>query len=92
MSDKVLKTRVKMKNDTPENWEKATNFSPLEGEVVVYNYSVPKVKIGDGETLIENLPFITDECLQVDITDAEQGEAVLINADSLGGVLASNYA
>ena len=33
-----------------------------------------------------------EEKLEVDITDAEEGSANLINADSLGGVLANNYA
>ena len=33
-----------------------------------------------------------EEKLEVDITDAEEGSANLINADSLGGVLASDYA
>ena len=30
-----VKTRIQNKCDTPENWNKATNFVPLKGEVVI---------------------------------------------------------
>ena len=39
------------------------NFTPFAGEIIIYdtdeNYSYPRIKIGDGETNINNLPFIT---------------------------------
>lgn len=60
MSEKVLKTRIKMKNGTPQEWLLAQNFIPLQGEIIIYNDDVPKIKIGDGVTLVEELPFITD--------------------------------
>ena len=34
MAEKQLKTRIQLKIDTEENWSKATNFIPKEGEVI----------------------------------------------------------
>lgn len=57
----TLKTRVQMKTDTPENWNKAVNFTPLKGEIIVYDTGdIPLIKIGDGETLLQNLVFCND--------------------------------
>lgn len=58
---KTLQTRVQMKHDTEANWNKATNFVPLTGEIIVYDVDetspTPRVKIGDGSTLLADLPF-----------------------------------
>lgn len=63
MADKNFNARFKQKHDTEANWAKAT-FAPLAGEFIVYdadeNNSTPRIKIGDGETQINDLPF-TDE-------------------------------
>ena len=59
MSDKTLKTRIQHKNGLPAEWEQATNFVPLKGELIIYNdATAPKIKIGDGSTLVGNLPFV----------------------------------
>ena len=59
---KSIKTRVQNKHDTEANWKLATNFVPLAGEIIVYDpdstHSSPRVKIGDGETLVNNLGFV----------------------------------
>ena len=54
-------TRVLQKHDTKENWDKATNFIPLLGEIVVYD-DLNAIKIGDGVTKVADLPFQND-CL-----------------------------
>ena len=65
MADKELKTRIYHKHDTEANWNKATNFIPKAGEIIIYdadqNYSYPRIKIGDGLTAIINLKFIDSE-------------------------------
>ena len=62
--EKTMKARVQHKHDIEANWLKATNFTPLVGEIVVYdpdgNYDYPRIKIGDGKTNINSLPFIKD--------------------------------
>ena len=61
MSEKNINTRIVHKHDTEENWNKATNFIPKMGEIIVYDvdstYSYERFKIGDGKTVISLLPF-----------------------------------
>lgn len=56
-SEKYLKGRFQQRFDTEENWKKAKNFVPLEGEIIVYS-DLNKIKIGDGETLVNDLGFL----------------------------------
>ena len=77
----AINSRIKLKSDITENWNKAVNFSPSLGEMCIYLdaepiYSIdgetiedyrPRFKIGDGETRIADLPFVGDEL----ITDEE---------------------
>ena len=55
-------TRIQLKRDIEANWKKATGFIPLRGEVVIYEsdetHTTPRLKVGDGETNINNLPFV----------------------------------
>lgn len=39
--------------------EKATNFVPLKGEIIIYD-DLRKIKIGDGVTKVGSLAFIND--------------------------------
>lgn len=71
MADKAIKTRIKHKHETEDNWKKATNFTPLPGELIIYdrdeNCSYPRLKIGDSTAAnVNNLPFLNDR-----ITDSE---------------------
>ena len=47
-----LKSRIKQKHDTEANWILATGFTPLEGEIIVYDvdedHAYPRFKVGDG--------------------------------------------
>ena len=67
--DKTVKARVQHKHDTEENWLKATNFTPLDSEIIVYdpdeNYDYPRIKIGDGETNVNILPFINKDYAKI---------------------------
>lgn len=62
MAEKTLNTRFQMKTDTEENWLKATNFIPKNGEIIIYatdaTHSYQRVKIGDGTKKVKELPFI----------------------------------
>ena len=63
MADKTLKSRIVHKHDSEENWVKATAFSPMLGEVIVYdpdeNYDYSRIKVGDGVTNVNLLPFVS---------------------------------
>ena len=71
-----VNARIKHKHDSTANWDAARGFVPLEGELIVYNdyktmtkiidgeervVQVPGIKIGDGQTYVQDLPFIDEE-------------------------------
>lgn len=58
MANKIFQGRIIQKHDTKANWDKATNFVPLKGEIIVYD-DLKKIKIGDGSTTVINLPYST---------------------------------
>ena len=61
MTEKVLNTRTQQKHDIEANWNKATNFIPKAGEIIIYDpdatYAVARQKVGDGTTKVSELPF-----------------------------------
>ena len=62
MAEKELKGRFLQKTDSTENWEKAKNFRPYKGEIIVYqDGDTSKFKVGDGKTLVGDLPFAVGE-------------------------------
>ena len=62
MAEKILQTRIQLKYDTGTNWNKATNFIPKAGEIILYSdgggTGIPKMKVGDGSTKVGNLKFL----------------------------------
>lgn len=62
-----MKERIQIKHDLEENWEKAVNFVPLAGEMIIYDgivedgkyIKMPRFKLGDGTTKVNDLPFIS---------------------------------
>ena len=65
MIEKNINSRIQHKHDIEANWAKALNFIPKAGEIIIYdideNNSVPRVKIGDGETNVNDLVFAVEE-------------------------------
>lgn len=63
-TEKRINSRIIHKHDTEENWLKATNFIPKEGELIIYDvdeeHDYPRLKIGDGHNYVQNLPFAND--------------------------------
>lgn len=64
MAERILSTRVVQKHDLESNWN-STNFIPKQGEIIVYdvddNYNYERLKIGDGITSVNFLPFVSDD-------------------------------
>ena len=62
---KQLTTRIKNKHDIEANWAQAVNFIPLDGEIIIYDaepaegFPFPRIKIGDGQTVVSDLPFLS---------------------------------
>lgn len=94
--DKSMKARVQHKHDVEANWLKATNFIPLKGEIIVYdqdeNNDYPRIKIGNGNDSINNLPFITrdyaktedipDNIVTCDLEGATEDETIIPDFNS----------
>ena len=62
--EKNMNTRIQHKHDTEANWNKAVNFIPKIGEIIIYdiddNYNYSRFKIGDGVRVINDLEFLLD--------------------------------
>lgn len=65
MTTKNIKGRIQHKHDIEANWQLATNFIPMIGELIVYDpdttHEESRLKIGDGQTLVNDLPFLGGE-------------------------------
>ena len=72
----TVNSRIQQKRDSTEGWNNARGFIPLEGEIIIYNdykvmnkvidgeertVQIPGIKIGDGRTYVQDLPFIDEE-------------------------------
>lgn len=65
MIEKYINTRQIQKHGVESHWKKSLNFIPERGEWIVYdvdeNYSYPRFKMGDGLTLVNDLPFLAPQ-------------------------------
>ena len=72
MAEKNIKTRIIHKHDTEENWNKATNFIPKQGEIIVYDidssHSYERIKIGDGTTNVISLPYVSEAVVDAELS------------------------
>lgn len=80
MANKEIKTRIQNKNDTSENWEKAVNFIPLKGEIIIYNDTL-QFKIGDGTTLLSQLEFTDKEFTSEEISNLYGSSSVELSEE-----------
>lgn len=94
MAKDTIKTRIQLKNDTETNWNKAINFVPREGEVIIYladnTHPFSRLKVGDGNTTIINLPFIdaaTLEGKRISIGTTAEWRAKLTYVPNRGDIL-----
>lgn len=72
MAEKNIKTRIIHKHDTEENWNKATNFIPKQGEIIVYDidssHSYERIKVGDGMTNVISLPYVSETVVDAELS------------------------
>ena len=88
---KTINTRVQNKHDIEANWNKAENFIPLAGEIIVYDvddtHDKPRFKVGDGSTNVNDLPFSIKECI-IDVTELpnpNDSTKFIINREDVNG-------
>lgn len=56
----MKKTETVVKTDLAINWEKAVNYIPAAGTIIVYEYEdrAPSIKLGNGKNKVGDLPFL----------------------------------
>ncbi len=100
MADKTIKGRLIQKHDVQSNWEKATNFVPLKGEIIIYDPDVnnenSRMKVGDGVHNVNELKFIESSKAEIANKATEADHATTADsatsADTLDGKHASDFA
>lgn len=59
-----MKARISQLHKTEAEWNMLTEFIPLSGEFIIFDpdekYNYARLKLGDGTTLLKNLPFFID--------------------------------
>ena len=87
MADKVFNGRIIHKNDIEENWKKAINFIPKKSELIIYNpdntHAQARVKVGDGVTKVNDLPFTIDDVKQVTTVNGKTGASIVLTGDDI---------
>jgi len=69
----------KIKRDTDVNWAKAINFIPKENEVIIYDFpEKTKIKIGDGISKVNDLPFSEEETMPINNIDRVENETIIM--------------
>ena len=67
MKNPNMKARISMLHKTEYEWNLLPNFIPFSGEFIIFDrdpqYDYIRVKIGDGKTLLQDLPFLVDSAL-----------------------------
>ena len=73
MAEKIINTRIINKHAVESDWLKAVNFTPKQGEFIVYDkdstYDYERFKIGDGTTPVNDLEFVSSQ------SDYEQNDS-----------------
>ena len=59
-----MKARVSQLHKTEAEWNSMTNFVPMQGEFIIFDpdkqHKYARLKIGDGSTKLNELPFFID--------------------------------
>lgn len=67
MKEPNMRARVSQLHKTEAEWNKLLTFVPIAGEFIIFDpddqYSYARLKLGDGQTLLKDLPFFIDAAL-----------------------------
>ena len=67
MKDPNMKARISLLHRTESEWNLLPNFIPFKGEFIIFDpdqqHDYARVKVGDGKTLLQHLPFLVDSVL-----------------------------
>ena len=96
MADRNITCTLISRHDSETNWVLAKDFIPRQGEIVIYDadqlHNYERIKVGDGKTVVGDLPFVNSGLEIVDYNEDLQEGIFSIDADFLGGISSENYA
>lgn len=96
MTDRNINCTLISRHDSEENWVLVKDFIPRQGEIVIYDadqlHNYERVKVGDGKTVVGDLPFVNSGLEVVDYFAELEEKEFTLNADFLGGVRPEEYA
>lgn len=88
---KEIPSRLILKHDIESNWKRAETFIPKQGEIIIYDIDTDnnyeRFKIGDGKTIVNELPFYLEEELLDILNRLNSLEENMLNATWHDGIL-----
>ena len=97
MNTKIFNnSRYCPKGDIEANWNKAVGFVPLDKEIIIYKadaeHPVARFKIGDGKTVVQDLPFAGADMAAIEKLIDEKGELLVKYVDNaVSGLATEEY-
>ena len=75
-----MKARLSLLHKTETEWNELPNFVPFSGEVIIFEqdaeHSYVRLKIGNGITLLKDLPFFIDSAIADHIKNTRLNEFI----------------
>lgn len=75
-----MRARVSQLHKTEAEWSKLSDFIPLSGEFIIFDpdkqHKYARLKIGDGVTKLQNLPFFIDSAIDDHVTKKRYNEVI----------------
>jgi hypothetical protein len=75
-----MNARVSQLHKTEKEWNLLTKFIPFQGEFIIFDpdqsHAYARLKIGDGKTLLKDLPFFIDSAIDDHVTKRQYNEVI----------------
>jgi hypothetical protein len=75
-----MKARVSQLHKTEAEWSKLHDFVPIQGEFIIFDpdkqHRYARLKVGDGVTKLNNLPFFIDSAIDDYVTKKRLNEVI----------------
>lgn len=94
MNKKIFENaRFCPKGDIEANWNKAVGYVPLDKEIIIYkkdeSHPAARFKVGDGKTVVQDLPFSGTDIEAIKKLIDEKGELLIEYIDNAVANLAT---
>lgn len=75
-----MKARVSQLHKTEAEWSRLPDFVPIHGEFIIFDpdkqHKYARLKIGDGQTKLQDLPFFIDSAIDDHVTKRRLNEVI----------------